>query len=61
MNNSQKALLFIYLTITFVLIIFDNIYPDADFVKCVKYVTIITLFLSAANVKKGFMNRKLWP
>lgn len=59
MNNSQKILLAVYLPITFLLIIFDNIYPDADFVRCVKYTTIITLFLSAANIKKRFYEQKI--
>lgn len=50
--NNQRVLFSIYLPLTLLLLIFDNIYPAAAFVNYLKYTLIITLFLVSLSFKK---------
>lgn len=59
MNNTQKSLLVIYLPLTFVILIFDHIYPNENVVLYLKYTTMITLFLSSMIIKKKFHDQKI--
>lgn len=46
MNKSQKLLLYVYLTLTFIVILLDRFYPAYDFVACIKFAIMFSLFLS---------------
>jgi len=59
MNKIQKILLAIYLPMTLLILIIDNIYPKEDMVLYLKYSTMITLFLSAIKMKKKFREQKV--
>lgn len=59
MNNMQKSLLVIYLPLTFVILTFDNIYPNENFILYLKYIVMITLFLSSMIIKKKFHDQKI--
>jgi len=53
MNNSQRIILSGYLPVTLMLLILDNVYPGQDFVRIIKYIVIITLFISSLSVKNS--------
>jgi hypothetical protein len=59
MSNVQKSLLVTYLPLTFVILIFDHIYPNENVVLYLKYTTMITLFLSSMIIKKKFHDQKI--
>ena len=59
MNNTQRILLVIYLPMTFLILILDNIYPKEDMVLYLKYTIMITLFLSAITMEKNFREQKI--
>lgn len=59
MNNTQRILLVIYLPITLLMLILDNIYPKEDMVLYLKYTIMITLFLSAITMQKKFREQKI--
>ncbi|MEQ8153695.1 MAG: hypothetical protein ABRQ25_02200 [Clostridiaceae bacterium] len=59
MNNSQRIILSVYLPVTMMLLILDNVYPEQDFVRIIKYTVIITLFVSSLSVKKKYKEQKL--
>ena len=59
MNNTQRILLVIYLPITLLILILDNIYPKEDIVLYLKYTIMITLFLSATTMQKKFREQKV--
>lgn len=59
MNNTQRVLLSIYLPITFLILILDNVFPGVNIVWYIKYTIIITLFLSAASMKKKFKEQNI--
>ena len=59
MNNMQRILFVIYLPITFLILIFDHIYPIEDMVQYLKYTIMITLFLSSIIIKKKFYVQKI--
>lgn len=59
MNNKQRILLAIYLPITLLILIFDNLYPKADVVQYLKYAIMISLFLSVIGMRKKFYEQKL--
>jgi len=59
MNNMQRSLLAIYLPITVLILIFDNIYPTEDMVQYLKYTIMITLFLSSISIEKRFREQKI--
>lgn len=59
MNNIQKSLLVIYFPLTLIILIFDNIYPNENVVMYLKYVVMITLFLSSMITKKKFHVQKI--
>ena len=59
MNNTQRILLVIYLPITLLILILDNIYPKEDMVLYLKYTIMITLFLSAITMQKKFREQKI--
>jgi len=54
MNKLQKVLLAIYLPITMVILILDNLYPGANMISYIKYAIIISLFIVAFKIKKNF-------
>ncbi|AWK51891.1 hypothetical protein DIC82_13065 [Clostridium beijerinckii] len=58
MNNTQRILLVIYIPITVLILILDNIYPKEDIVFYLKYTIMITLFLSAITMQKKFYEQK---
>jgi hypothetical protein len=51
--------LVIYLPITLLILIFDNIYAKEDMVLYLKYTIMITLFLSAVTMQKKFREQKI--
>ena len=59
MNNTQRILLVIYIPITVLILILDNIYPKEDIVLYLKYTIMITLFLSTITMKKKFREQKI--
>ena len=59
MNNMQRILFVIYLPITFLILIFDHIYPIEDMVQYLKYTIMITLFLFSISIKKKFHEQKI--
>jgi len=59
MNNTQRILLVIYIPITVLILILDNIYPKEDIVLYLKYTIMITLFLSAITMQKKFREQKI--
>ena len=59
MNNMQRILFVIYLPITFLILIFDHIYPIEDMVQYLKYAIMITLFLFSISIKKKFHEQKI--
>lgn len=59
MNNTQRILLVIYIPITVLILILDNIYPKEDIVLYLKYTIMITLFLSAITMQKKFCEQKI--
>lgn len=59
MNNIQRALLAIYLPLTLLFLVLDNLYPGESFVSYIKFATIITLFLVAFCIKKKYKEQKL--
>jgi hypothetical protein len=59
MNNTQKVLLSIYLPITFLILVLDNVFPGIDIVWYLKYTIIITLFLSALTIRKKFREQNI--
>ncbi|BCZ46807.1 hypothetical protein psyc5s11_28740 [Clostridium gelidum] len=59
MNNTQRILLVIYLPITLLILILDNIYPKENMVLYLKYTIMITLFLSAITMQKKIREQKI--
>lgn len=59
MNNTQRILLVIYIPITLLILILDNIYPKEDIVLYLKYTIMITLFLSAITMQKKIREQKI--
>ncbi|WP_010236444.1 lysoplasmalogenase family protein [Clostridium arbusti] len=59
MNNTQRVLLSIYLPITFLILVLDNVFPGVGIVWYLKYTIIITLFLSALNIRKKFREQNI--
>lgn len=59
MNNTQRVLLSIYLPITFLILVLDNVFPGIDIVWYLKYTIIITLFLSALTIRKKFREQNI--
>lgn len=58
LNQNQKLLFGIYLPLTAVFLVFDHLFPGADFVNYLKFTAIITLFLFVSGVKKYFPEQK---
>ncbi|WP_027366064.1 lysoplasmalogenase family protein [Desulfotruncus alcoholivorax] len=52
MNSIQRKLLYIFLPMTLVIVLLDNLFPGDAFVNYVKYATIIALFLFTLCIKK---------
>lgn len=59
MSTTQRVLMVIYFPMTFLIFIFDNIYPKENMVLYLKYTIMITLFLSAVTMKKKFFEQKV--
>ncbi len=59
MNKVQKLVLSIFLPITALFIVLDNIFPGAPLVNYIKFVTIITLFLIALRINKTYPEQRL--
>lgn len=59
MNNTQRILLVIYIPITFLIFMLDNIYPKEDMILYLKYTIMSTLFLSAITIQKKFREQKI--
>src|SRR5471030_1232513 len=59
MNKTQKILLIIYLPMTLLILLLDNIYPKENKVLYIKYSIMITLFLSAIKMNKKFHEQKI--
>lgn len=58
-NNAQRTLLAIYLPLTLLIIVFGQLYHQADFVKYIKYAVMITLFLSTLVTVKKYREQKI--
>ena len=43
MNNTQKSLLAIYIPMTILILIFDNIFPSENMVQYLRYTIMATL------------------
>ena len=52
MNNTQRVLLAVYLPLTVLFLILDNLYPAHTIVSYIKYTTVISLFLASLAIKK---------
>lgn len=59
MNNTQRILLAIYLPFTFLVLVFDHLYPGAEFVQYIKYTLMTTLFLSVIIARKKYPVQKV--
>ena len=59
MNNTQRSLLAIFIPMTILILIFDNIFPRENMVNYVRYSIMITLFIVAISIKKKFHEQKL--
>lgn len=59
MNNTQRILLAVYLPITLLILIFDNLYPEENMVIYLRYTIIITLFLSVVIIQKNYHEQKV--
>lgn len=59
MNTMQKRLLIIYLPLTFIILILDHIYPNIKMILRIKYIIMVTLFLSSIIAKKKFHEQKI--
>jgi len=59
MNNSQRILLAVYLPLTVLILIFDNLYPASDTVRYLKFTTMFTLFLAVMVVKKNTREQRI--
>ncbi|WP_273225559.1 hypothetical protein [Geosporobacter ferrireducens] len=59
MNNTQRTLFAIYIPITLLIVIFDNIYSNEAMVQHLKYTIMITLCFSVTVVRKKFWEQKL--
>lgn len=58
MNNIQRVLLAIYLPVTIIILILDNLYQGESLVSYIKFATIITLFLVALRIKTKYHEQK---
>jgi hypothetical protein len=58
MNKKQRLLFAVYLPMTFIILILDNIYPGKDAVQYLKYATMITLFLFVSSMRKKYREQK---
>lgn len=58
MNNTQRIILVIYIPFTILIILLHNICPKEDMVFYLKYTIMISLFLSAATMKKKLKEQK---
>jgi len=52
MNNTQRSLLAVFIPMTILIIIFDNILPQEKMVNYVRYAIMISLFLVSISIKK---------
>lgn len=59
MNNSQRILLAVYLPLTVLILIFDNLYPASHMVRYLKFTTMLTLFSTVTVVKKNTREQKI--
>lgn len=59
MNNTQRVLLVIYLTLTLLLLFLDRNYPRVEIIIYLKYTIIVTLFLSSIIVEKNYYEQKI--
>lgn len=59
MNDTQKALLAVYLPLTVLVAVLDDMLPEAAVVKYVKYTIIVSIFLVSLIVKKQYREQKI--
>lgn len=59
MSNTQRILLAIYLPITVLILILDNLYPGVHIVKYIKYTIILTLFFAVISIQKRYREQKI--
>lgn len=59
MNTTQKILLALYLPATVLILIFDHLYPGADMVLYLKYITMVTLFLFTRIIRKKTREQRI--
>ena len=59
MNNTQRSLLAVFIPMTILIIVFDNILPQEKMVNYVRYAIMISLFLVAISIKKKFHEQKI--
>lgn len=59
MNNTQRSLLAIFIPMTILIIIFDNIFPRENMVNYIRYAIIIALFIVSISIKKKFHEQML--
>lgn len=59
MNNEQATLLAVFLPLTILILILNNIYPDAFFVSFLKQASIIGLFLASLLITEKFPEQKI--
>ena len=59
MNNTQRALLAVYLPLTGLFLFLDNLYPSHPIVSYSKYATIISLFLVSLVLRKCHTEQKI--
>lgn len=58
MKKAYNLLLPLYLSLTVIIVALDNIYPDSNYVRYLKYSIIISIFLTALMQKKKY--REQW-
>ncbi|SFG28424.1 hypothetical protein SAMN05660649_01269 [Desulfotomaculum arcticum] len=57
MNSIQRKLLYIFLPMTLVIVLLDNLFSGAAFVNYIKYATIIALFLFTLRIRKRYIGQ----
>lgn len=59
MNNIQRTLLAIYLSMSIVFLMLDNMFPGKVFVNYIKFTTVATLFATSTFINKSCLEQRL--
>lgn len=59
MNIKQKVLLSIFLPVTVLIVILDNVFPNAGMVNCFKFTTVCAIFLASSRIRKKYREQAI--